>query len=114
MSIPQQLEEEQVILETKCYHCGLACDESLWLDDKPFCCYGCKTVFEILNANDLCEYYSLDEKAGISIGDVKHESFAYLDEPTIRKKVIDFDSPAFSKVCFFIPAIHCISCIWLL
>lgn len=98
----------------KCYHCHQPCEETLWFDDKAFCCHGCKTVFEILSANDLCEYYVLDENAGNNLKNTDRESFAYLDEPDIRKKVVEFDSEDFVKVKFFAPGIHCISCIWLL
>ncbi len=104
----------EVINEVKCYHCGLPCEDALWLNDKAFCCFGCKTVFEILNENDLCEYYNLDKNPGIYQRQVSEENYAYLDEKDIRKKVIEFDSTDFAKVRFYIPAIHCVSCIWLL
>jgi Cu+-exporting ATPase len=101
--------------ELRCYHCGEPCSDGQFsIEDKVFCCYGCKTVFEILNENDLCEYYSFDEKPGITLRHVAEESYAYLDEPSVRRKLMDFDSPAFSRVWFYVPAIHCISCIWLL
>jgi len=101
--------------DLKCYHCGLPCeDDKFKADEKHFCCYGCKTVFEILNENDLCEYYAFDKNPGVNLRYVSEESFAYLDEPTIRKKVIEFDSDTFVRVRFYVPAIHCISCIWLL
>lgn len=105
----------QVEADLKCYHCGEPCsDEQFILDDKIFCCYGCKTVFEILNENDLCEYYSFDEKPGVTLRHVSDESYAYLDEPSVRKRLMEFDSPSFGRVWFNVPAIHCISCIWLL
>lgn len=97
-----------------CYHCHQPCEETLWQDEKPFCCYGCKTVYEILSSNDLCEYYSLDENAGTQQKKVSEETYAYLDESDIRKKVIEFDSETFTRVRLYIPAIHCVSCIWLL
>ncbi len=106
--------EVEVSSELKCYHCGQTCEETLWLNDKPFCCYGCKTVFEILDSNDLCEYYTLDKNPGNTISAANKEAFAYLDEKDIRKKVIEFDSPNFARVKFYVPGIHCISCIWLL
>lgn len=106
------IETEQTLL---CYHCGQSCEEEAhWLEAKPFCCNGCKTVFEILNANNLCEYYSLEKNPGIPINLKSEQTFAWLDETTIRKKILTFDSPEFSKVNFFVPAIHCVSCIWLL
>lgn len=98
-----------------CYHCGQTCtDETLWIEEKPFCCHGCKTVFEILNANNLCAYYDLDKNPGIHVNEYAEQNFAYLDEAPIRKKVVQFDSDTFAKVAFFVPAIHCVSCIWLL
>jgi len=110
----QSLATKEIVTDVSCHHCGQPCDETHWFNDKPFCCYGCKTVFEILSEHDLCEYYALDGRAGISIRNSHQQSFSYLDEKKVRKKVLDFDSETFSKVSFFIPAIHCISCIWLL
>lgn len=98
-----------------CFHCGESCEEELhWAEDKPFCCHGCKTVFEILNANNLCAYYALDKNPGVHVSASTEKNFAYLDDPTIRKKLVQFDSPDFTKATFYIPAIHCVSCIWLL
>jgi len=98
-----------------CYHCGQPCEaETLWLQDKSFCCFGCKTVYEILNANELCEYYQLDSRPGVKVENIDDEQFAYLDEPAIVEKLLTFSSPQFARVSFYIPAIHCISCIWLL
>jgi Cu+-exporting ATPase len=104
----------QVSKNVRCFHCGQPCEETLWLSDKSFCCYGCKTVYEILDSNDLCEYYTLDKNPGNHINPVTKDAFAYLDEKDIRKKILEFDSPNFAKVKFYVPGIHCISCIWLL
>jgi P-type Cu+ transporter len=100
--------------DLKCYHCGERCDETLWKDDKSFCCYGCQTVYEILSENDLCEYYDLEKNPGTQLRYVSEETYAYLDDRDIRKKVLSFDSATFARVQFYVPAIHCISCIWLL
>jgi P-type Cu+ transporter len=100
--------------DVKCFHCGQPCEETLWLNEKTFCCYGCRTVYEILSTNELCYYYDLDKNAGWQLRDIDHESYLYLDERDIRAKVMEFDSDNFCKVTFFIPSIHCVSCIWLL
>jgi P-type Cu+ transporter len=99
---------------TTCYHCGSLCEETLHFQDKKFCCQGCRTVFEILHANDLCEYYSLDKTPGMQLKNISDETFAYLDEKDIRKKVVSFDADNFVRVEFYVPAVHCVSCIWLL
>lgn len=105
------LEQEQVA----CYHCGQPCEEANHaIDDKLFCCQGCRTVYEILNENNLCEYYTYQQNPGVNLRYVNEETYNYLDEPAIRKKLLLFESENFSRVEFFVPSIHCISCIWLL
>jgi P-type Cu+ transporter len=99
-----------------CYHCGDKCANSgIYINDKLFCCHGCKTVYEILNANDLCDYYSIDDNPGITIKDspIKNK-FAYLDDEDVKNKIIDFRDKGIIKVSFYIPSMHCSSCVWLL
>ena len=44
----------------------------------------------------------------------RSERYDYLDEEVIADKLIDFRNEEISMVTFYIPAIHCSSCIWLL
>ncbi|MFM7428698.1 MAG: heavy metal translocating P-type ATPase metal-binding domain-containing protein [Flammeovirgaceae bacterium] len=105
----------QVAEEVICYHCGQPCEEAPILQhEKEFCCQGCLLVYEILDQNNLCEYYSLDKSPGISLRHVQEESYAYLDEPSIQKQLLDFQIDNLARVTLFAPSIHCISCIWLL
>ena len=104
----------QVLELEKCFHCGQPCDEVILSDNKVFCCVGCKSVFEILNENNLCDYYALDKNSGVSQKTAPTTSYSYLDEPQVRKKLLSFDSPGLAKISFNVPAIHCVSCIWLL
>lgn len=107
----------QKIVPTKvsCYHCGEDCqDEKIHIEEKNFCCTGCKTVYEILNQNDLCQYYELDEQAGISLKGQKRAAFAFLDDEKVRDRLLSFRNESISKVSFYLPQIHCASCIWLL
>ncbi|HMN50113.1 MAG TPA: heavy metal translocating P-type ATPase metal-binding domain-containing protein [Ignavibacteriaceae bacterium] len=98
-----------------CYHCGDVCkDSSINIDEKYFCCSGCKTVYEILNQNQLCTYYNLDNFPGISQKNYQFKKFDYLDDLQIVNKLIDFKDDKLTKVTFFIPQMHCSSCIWLL
>ena len=51
----------------KCFHCGEDCKSGKYaLQEKVFCCDGCKLVYEILNENNLCTYYDLNNKPGVS------------------------------------------------
>lgn len=99
----------------ECHHCGESCqDHPLMIDDKAFCCEGCKTVYEILNSNGLCRYYDLDENAGISLKGKAKAAFAFLDDVEVRDKLIDFSDSEKTRITFYLPQIHCSSCIWLL
>jgi Cu+-exporting ATPase len=99
----------------KCYHCGDECsDDSIRIDEKFFCCNGCKTVFEILDQNKLCNYYNLEGTPGISPNLEFGKRFDYLDDPLTIQKLLDFQDEKISRVTFYIPQMHCSSCIWLL
>ena len=101
--------------ELKCYHCGENCDGSIIFDHKQFCCTGCKTVYEILDQNNLCNYYNFNNAPGISQknkGQAKR--FAYLDDEQVKKRLITFTDGNISTVGFYIPQIHCSSCIYIL
>jgi len=46
-----------IITASKCAHCGEPClpkTDSI----HSFCCKGCQTVYQILDKNNLCAYYS--------------------------------------------------------
>jgi Cu+-exporting ATPase len=42
------------------------------------------------------------------------EDLSYLDEPNIIAKLVDYQDDEIGIMTFYIPAIHCSSCIWLL
>src|SRR5690625_2360902 len=97
----------------KCFHCGDPCLDEIKYDGKSFCCRGCKTVFEILNENDLGYYYELDNAPGTSPQDPAGK-FDFLDNEAIASKLLEFDEGDVRIVSFLIPSIHCSSCIWIL
>ena len=97
-----------------CYHCGLDCKtDKIEFDQKSFCCMGCKTVYEILNQHELSCYYDLETAPGSVPNDIKGK-FNYLDNEDIASKLIEFDDLETVVASFFIPNIHCSSCIWIL
>lgn len=100
----------------KCTHCGDDCGNKpiVW-DENPFCCEGCKTVYEIFQSNDLCDYYELNDRPGIKTETERlNEKYAFLEAQEVIEKLIDFTDGTLTKVKFYIPKIHCSSCIWLL
>ncbi|MDQ0783587.1 heavy metal translocating P-type ATPase metal-binding domain-containing protein [Chryseobacterium sp. W4I1] len=102
-------------MSENCFHCGQGIEkERILFDEKTFCCNGCKSVYEILNINNLANFYELNKRAGIRPNDESSSQFEYLDTPEIFEKVTDFSEGNTSLVTFKIPVIHCSSCIWLL
>jgi len=81
--------------------------------DKYFCCYGCKTVFDILNENDLSYYYEIEQSPGTTPSRFEGK-FDFLENKTIASKLLEFDEQDTQVVSFTIPSIHCSSCIWVL
>ncbi len=98
----------------QCYHCGNEISGDLFLaEDKSFCCVGCKSVYEILSENNLCRYYDYNDMPGQKQS-LSSAYFEYLDEPKVITQLLDFKDEKVSLVTFYIPAIHCSSCLWLL
>jgi len=108
-------ESKNIVVSLICYHCGDECkDDSIKIDEKLFCCNGCKTVYEILDQNKLCNYYNIEQTPGISPSLNFGNRFDYLDDPSTIQKILDFQDENISKATFHIPQMHCSSCIWLL
>ncbi len=98
-----------------CYHCGENCDGSIVSHQHNFCCNGCKTVYEILDENNLCGYYDMNTAPGSSFAkEVNTNKFAYLEDEQIAQQLIQFKDGSISTVTFYMPQIHCSSCIFLL
>jgi Cu+-exporting ATPase len=110
--------QDQMIKTTEkilCYHCGQPCDNEIFRnEEKNFCCYGCKVVFELIQQNNLCEYYNIESHPGLNAKSAIHRHYEYLKDASIVKKLLEFDAAGFSRIRFNVPAIHCSSCIWLL
>jgi len=102
-------------MESKvCYHCGDNCtDTTILIEDKPFCCQGCKTVYEILSESDLTCYYDLQSSPGAIPKEIEGK-YDFLSQDKIIEKLVAFDDGKTQIVTLYIPHIHCSSCIWIL
>lgn len=99
---------------TTCFHCGDKVEETPYvLDSHTFCCLGCQTVYQILSQNNLESYYRYNTHPGKS-QKLQKQDLSYLDEPNIVAKLVDYQDDQIGIITFYIPAIHCSSCIWLL
>lgn len=91
-----------------CRHCGTPSGQG------QFCCTGCESVFAILRASGLGEYYRLKDSAYCFQPPQpvtwKGEQYAHLDSPEVRPLYLN----ARSEARFYIEGIHCVACLWLL
>jgi Cu+-exporting ATPase len=102
--------------KNQCYHCGEDClTGKIHFEDKRFCCEGCKLVYQLINKNNLCDYYSLNETPGINqrIG-VRKDKFSFLDDAKIQQQLISFKDDKQTQLSFYLPQMHCSSCLYLL
>jgi P-type Cu+ transporter len=72
-------------------------------------------VYQLLNENGLCNYYSLNDKPGINQRvPVRGDKFSFLDDAAIQRKLINFSDDTQTTVTLYLPQIHCSSCLYLL
>lgn len=72
-------------------------------------------VYQILNQSDLCDYYNLNENPGISQRiKVRKDKFAFLNDEKIQLQLISFQDDKQVHVTFYLPQMHCSSCLYLL
>ena len=100
----------------RCFHCGDTCiNTKIIVAEKNFCCEGCKMVYEILNQTGMCSYYDLNNTPGAA---QKHtfrpDKFSFLDDAAIAQSIISFKDEHQIHVTFYLPQMHCSSCLWLI
>ncbi|MFM1764079.1 MAG: hypothetical protein RLZZ512_1869 [Bacteroidota bacterium] len=104
-----------------CYHCGTGTWRVVRYADKDFCCDGCKSVYALLEQNELCQYYDLNshpagsQAVGLD-GALKEQShkFAFLDNKEIAQQLYVFSSDSECHIEFYLPQVYCSSCVYLL
>ncbi|MCB0791490.1 MAG: heavy metal translocating P-type ATPase metal-binding domain-containing protein [Flavobacteriales bacterium] len=102
--------------EVRCYHCGDPCrTDHVVADGKDFCCVGCKAVYGLLQESGLCDYYTIADTPGVKQGPSEEEVRPeLLDLKEVRDRLVEFSEDGITRVRFFVPQVHCSSCIWLL
>jgi len=109
------LEDIDIASKLQCKHCGDTCVSDRWKRGSDiFCCNGCKTVFEIINDNELDFFYQLNSHAGISRNGIALTNYEYLDDPILVDKLASYVKDSNITVWLHLPSIHCSSCLWLL
>jgi P-type Cu+ transporter len=113
---PMSTLKETTQQQIQCYHCGETCpNDRISLESKHFCCEGCKLVYEVLNQTGLCDYYNLNENPGISQKlKARKDKFQFLDDEKTQLQLITFQDESQVHITFYLPQMHCSSCLYLL
>ena len=100
-----------------CFHCGEPCpDDAFALDGKPFCCFGCQTVFSLLRENGLEQFYQLQCRARHAHPRRvrRRANGRFSTTRRCRKNFWITRIKRSARVTLHLPAIHCVACVWLL
>lgn len=105
--------------QKQCAHCGEHFHYPLFNDsdankDTPFCCHGCKTVWNILHDKGLADYYRIrGEEKGAPVASIS-DSYAYLDQDEFKKDYLKEKANGNSSIEFYLEGVHCLACLWLI
>lgn len=112
----QSPSEPPVLHGAPCIHCGTLCAQgSLLHHNKPFCCRGCVMVYEILHANELDQFYDIENHPGVKTDEEAEPGlYDFLADPEVKRRLLDFTDGRISRVTLHVPQIHCVACVWLL
>ena len=110
-------EKVETINQAKtCYHCGAKTKHVIAFESLDFCCNGCLSVYQILEKNNLCQYYNFNETPGQTIENLDgiDAKFGFLDDENVLQKIYTFKQGTEAHIAFYLPQVHCSSCLYLL
>lgn len=118
-TVQKPLDTHHINEQVLCTHCLQPCDDEVISDKQgQFCCHGCQTAFQLINAQGLCDYYEIAERRQSLKGrtnDALVSQYQQLDDETIARKLGLFIQASGQSVFkFYCPEINCASCIYLL
>jgi P-type Cu2+ transporter len=111
-SVAPQLTEE---LES-CAHCGLPVPAADATGVAPFfCCAGCRSVYEIVNAAGLSGYYAYRDRGATSPvrPTASQRKYQELDDPGFQAQHCRAQPGGETSVELLLEGVHCSACVWL-
>jgi Cu2+-exporting ATPase len=94
-----------------CLHCGNTLGNFWNTAEGPFCCRGCKAVYEMIHQENLDRYYDLKPDTHAPAASLRPDSFAWLE------RLISENPPGADGVLHLeldIQGVHCAACVWLI
>ncbi|MEN8006128.1 MAG: heavy metal translocating P-type ATPase metal-binding domain-containing protein [Candidatus Krumholzibacteriota bacterium] len=96
--------------EGLCLHCGNELGRFWKTSDGPFCCRGCKGVYEMIHQEDLCRFYDLKPDAHAPAPTLRPESYGWLDRMLAERE----ETSGTLHLDLDIQGVHCAACVWLI
>ena len=94
----------------RCIHCGLTLGSSH--DDQlgPFCCAGCRTVYDLIHAAGLDRFYDLRPPRIAPAARLRRDHLAWLDVMLAEQA----QTAGLVRLSLDLQGVHCAACVWLL
>lgn len=112
----------------KCLHCAGELGKGWRAEDGPFCCRGCRAVYELLHGEGLTRYYELRQGPQAPVPSLRPDSFAWLDRLLEERAAAGpaathgaapgggraLEPAGLLRLTLDIQGVHCAACVWLL
>lgn len=105
-----------------CIHCDQNVVTAYYNDEAtsegPFCCRGCLTVYNVIHAKGLAEYYEIKKNVSFfkkrAPVEIKSSQYSYLDDEDFLKEYSYLSLNNESTMEFYLEGIHCLACLWII
>ena len=96
-----------------CLHCGNPLGRHWKPADGPFCCRGCRGVWELIRQTRLERFYDLKPGTTSPAATLRPDSFAWLDRLIAEHEEAAPGDPVL-RLDLDIQGVHCAACVWLI
>ncbi len=99
-----------------CAHCGLPVPaRDVVVGEPSFCCSGCRSVYEIVQASGLSGYYAYQDRAAAAAVAPRRSGGKYqeLDDASFQAQHCRGDAGGEQAVELVLEGVHCSACVWL-
>ena len=100
-----------------CAHCQLPVPASLIRAEasEQYCCSGCRTVAEAIQASGLSWYYQLLDQATVGQpARTTGRDYAEMDDPSFAEAHVRTTAGGELETVFYVEGVHCAACVWLI
>lgn len=101
-----------------CTHCQLPVPPGLIVAHKKeqFCCQGCSTVWQLLHAEGLEQFYAICSLSSSrpTTAQAIHDDYTEFDDPGFTANYVKDQGHGIKEVQLLLESVHCAACVWLI